>query len=99
MTGQIEPVSETLGALKTDVKYLRERADKHETELGAIRALLGDINLKLTPVVDDVAEMKPHVDHYSGMRRKAGWVHSVIIGVAGVSGGAVTTYLLKKFGG
>ncbi|MGY3077069.1 hypothetical protein ACVWZZ_003440 [Bradyrhizobium sp. LM6.10] len=24
MSGQIEPVSETLGALKTDVKYLRE---------------------------------------------------------------------------
>ncbi|MET4332014.1 hypothetical protein ABIB80_007876 [Bradyrhizobium sp. i1.15.2] len=30
MTGQIEPVSETLGALKTDVKYLRERAGWNE---------------------------------------------------------------------
>ncbi|RXG89255.1 hypothetical protein [Bradyrhizobium zhanjiangense] len=30
MTGEIHPVSETLGALKTDVRYLRERADGHE---------------------------------------------------------------------
>jgi hypothetical protein len=95
----IHPVSETLGALKTDVKYLRERADKHEAELKSVTKLLGDLNLKLTPIVTDVAEMKPHVDHYSGVRRKAGWLNSVIVFVAGTSGGAVTTFLLKKFGG
>jgi hypothetical protein len=99
MSGEIHPVSETLGALKTDVRYLRERADEHEHELKAIRGLLSDLNLKLTPVVDDVAEMKPHVDHYSGVRRKAGWLNSVVVFVAGTTGGAMTTFLLKKFGG
>lgn len=99
MSGQIEPVSAALGGLQTDVKYLRERADEHESELKAIRSLLGDLNLKLTPVLNDVAVMKPHVDHYSGVRRKAGWLNSAIVFVAGTSGGAVTTFLLKKFGG
>lgn len=99
MTGQIEPVSAALGGLQTDVKYLRDRADNHEHELKAIRGLLGELNLKLTPVLGDVAEMKPHVDHYSGVRRKAGWLNSVVVFVAGTTGGAVTTFLLKKFGG
>lgn len=38
MTGEMHPVSETLGALKTYVKYLRERADVHES-VGSARSV------------------------------------------------------------
>lgn len=99
MTSPLDQVSFKLGTVDANIAILVQRADKHEKALSAQTALLDEIKAKLTPVVDDVTEMKPHVDHYAGMRKKAGWVHSVIVGVASICGGAATTYALKKFGG
>lgn len=99
MTGQIEPVSETLGALKTDVKYLRERADLRDREQSEIKTLLTAISGKLDPVVKDHEWMKPHVESYASVRGRAAWVGTLVVGVAGIFGGTFGNWLLKKYGG
>lgn len=99
MSGEIHPVSETLGALKTDVKYLRERADARDREQAELKKLLEGISTKLDPVVRDHQWMKPHVESYASVRGRAAWVGSAVVGVAGIFGGAFGNWLLKKYGG
>lgn len=99
MTGQIEPVSETLGALKTDVKYLRERADGRDREQAELKKLLEGISKKLDPVVADHKWMKPHVESYAAVRGRAAWVGTLVVSVAGIFGGTFGNWLLKKYGG
>jgi hypothetical protein len=99
MTEHIHPVSETLGILKTDVKYLRERADSRDREQAELKRLLEGISKKLDPVVTDHQWMKPHVENYAAVRGRAAWVGSIVVGVAGMFGGAVGNWFLKKYGG
>jgi hypothetical protein len=96
---QIHPVSETLGALKTDVRYLRERADDRDREQAELKKLLEGISAKLDPVLHDHKWMKPHVENYAAVRGRAAWVGSLVVGVAGIFGGAFGNWLLKKYGG
>lgn len=78
---------------------LLARAEKRDHEMKEFKDLLQQIKTKIDPVVDDVVWMKPHVRHYSGIRKRGAWVGSVVVTVAGLFGGAVGNYVLKKYGG
>lgn len=95
----IHPVSETLGVLKTDVKYLRERADARDREQAEMKTMLEGISRKLDPVVKDHEWMKPHVKSYAAVRGRVGVMGAVVIGVGSMFGGTVGNWLLKKYGG
>ncbi|TWA89572.1 hypothetical protein [Bradyrhizobium stylosanthis] len=99
MSGEIHPVSETLGALKTDVKYLRERADVRDREQAEMKKMLESISTKLDPVVTDHTWMKPHVESYAAVRGRVGWAGAFIVGIASIFGGTVGNWLLRKYGG
>jgi hypothetical protein len=95
----LDEVSFKLGELSNGQAALLARATQHDAETAEIRALLNDIKNKIDPLAKDVVWMKPHVKHYSGVRRFSGWVHSLVVGVASIFGGAVGTWFLRKYGG
>ncbi|MGZ5836365.1 MAG: hypothetical protein ACXWJ5_09195 [Xanthobacteraceae bacterium] len=99
MTSPLDDISFKLGELSAGQAMLIQRANKRDGEMAEFRKLLGEIKTKMDPLVDDVVWMKPQVRHYSGVRKRGAWVASLIVGVAGIFGGAVGNWFLKKYGG
>lgn len=99
MTSPLDDISFKLGELSAGQAMLLQRMDKNEVEHADTKKLLGEIKTKLDPLVADTAYMKPHVKHYAGVRSRATWMGSLIVGVASIFGGAVGNWFLKKYGG
>lgn len=95
----LDEISFKLGELTHSVKALNARAERGEDNFEAIKLSISKIESALQPVVADVASMKPHVDHYKRVRRWGASVAAGILALAGSSGGALSTWLMKKLGG
>lgn len=93
----LDDISFKLGELSEGMKMLAARAEEQDLAADEIKTALGEIKTRLKPLVEDVAAMKPHVQHYQKVRRYAASVVAGIVTVSGVVGGAVSDYVLRKF--
>lgn len=99
MTSALDDISFKLGELSAGNAMLLKRAEKRDSEMAEMKTLLGEIKMKLDPIVDDVVWMKPHVKSYASVRGRATWLGGAIVSVAGVFGGAMGNWFFKKYGG
>ena len=99
MTSPLDDISFKLGELSAGQAMLLQRADKRDAEQAEMKKILQSIQTKLEPVVDDVVWMKPHVVSYSGIRSRATLMGTFVVSVAGIFGGAMGNWFLKKYGG
>ena len=93
-SGSIHEMSRQLGELQGMVKNLTDgfNAERQGAALSRreIRNEIGLMNLKLTPLVDDVADMKPKVEKLTEAHQRAQgvvWAFRILWGVlAGIAG-------------
>lgn len=67
--------------------------------LGKLDNKVDEIREKMDPLTQRVTAMEPHVEHYKKVRRWGGSFAASILAAAGASGGAASSWLIKKFGG
>lgn len=99
MASPLDEISFELGKVSAGNAILLARMDKSETELAEMQETLTRVEQKLDTVIADNAFMKPHVTHYAGVRKRAAGLNSLIVGAVSLCGSAVTTWILKKYGG
>lgn len=99
MTSPLDQVSFRLGTLDANVNILIQRADRAEAERDTQLKLLHEVKSLLEPMAKKTDFMEPHVQHYAGVRKRAAWVNSMVIGIVSVFGSSVTTWFLRKYGG
>lgn len=95
----LDDISFTLGRLTAAQEALVERQEKADRENQEKKELLRAIKEKLDAVVEDHEWMKPQVKSYSRVRRFGGAAVSAIVTLAGIIGGSLTTFVLKKWDG
>ncbi len=98
MTSPLDQVSFRLGTLDANVAILIQRADKQDAAMAAQTRMLNEIKTSLSPVLDDVKFMRPHVRHYAHVRKRAVWLGGILLSVGGTVGGLLGNYLVKKYG-
>lgn len=99
MTSPLDEISFKLGEVSAGLAVLAGKAEKHERQNADIASNVSEIKTRLKPLADDVSWMKPQVRHYSGIRKRAAWVISGVVGLGSVVGGAIADYVLRRFTG
>jgi hypothetical protein len=99
VTSPLDEISYRLGEVSAGNAMLLKRAEKRDSEMAEVKAMLGEIKTKMDPLVSDVVWMKPHVISYSGIRARAAVLGSMLVFATGTFGGAVGNWFLKKYGG
>lgn len=94
----LDQISLEIGKLIAGQESLLKRAETHDRRLSDMRDALDDYQAQVVPLVDDVADMKPHVEHYRSIRGRVAYIGTLLLTFAGAVGGAVSDWLLKKFG-
>ncbi len=99
MTSPLDEISFKLGEVSAGLAVLAGKAEKQERQNADIASSVNEIKTRIKPLADDVNWMKPQVRHYSGIRKRAAWIGSAIVGIGGVIGGAIADYVLRRFTG
>lgn len=99
MTSSLDDISFKLGELSNGQATALGRMDKAEQKLNDALTQLGEIKTRMKPLAEKVAVMEPHVKHYAGVRKRAAWLNSLVVGLAGICGGSVSAWALRHFGG
>lgn len=104
MTSPLDEISFQLGQLNAGMAMLRERSEKRDVQqsamakqLDTVQTSIGEIKTRMKPLAEDVRQMKPHVEHYRGVRKRAAWIGALALSVGGTIGGALGNYIIKKY--
>lgn len=94
----LDDISFLLGQLHAGQEALLARQEKRDKEIADIQTKLGDIKTRMKPMTEAVAWMEPEVRSYRRVRRLGALVVSAVVTIAGVVGGALANFALKKWG-
>lgn len=94
----LDDISFMLGQLSAGQDALLARQEKRDREIADIQAKLSEIKTRVTPVAKAVEWMEPEVRSYRRVRRLGALVVSAVVTIAGVVGGALANFALKKWG-
>lgn len=99
MTSVLDDISFKLGELSAGQAMLLARQEKRDKEIADIQAKLGEIKTRMMPITEAMKWMEPQVKSYRSVRRFGTWVVAMVVALASIIGGSVTTYVLKKWDG
>lgn len=92
-----DDISYKIGHLTSMVEILVDRSEKHESATDRIESDIGELKRSMKTTTEEVAELKPDVEHYRGVRKNAAWVGSGLVASSGIIGALIQRWVDRWF--